>query len=180
MWTFVGSICVRVCPKNSWIHHCWKKSIDIFDFLNGYNHHRKVVSKANHFWLGVAKYTSGPSRLQDSLIINTSIDTFEGINWHLCLILPIISCIFYQLFHDRGRYHIETNPLICGANQWTGFYMITVSVMKELNLAGVYLVMNCLTLFIPLKATRSLQFFILVTLQLWGIWSIFTRILTQE
>ena len=23
------------------------------------------------------------------------------------------------------RYHIETSPLICRANQWTGFYMIT-------------------------------------------------------
>ena len=28
---------------------------------------------------------------------------------------------------------IETSPLICSANQWTGFYMITVSIMKELN-----------------------------------------------
>ena len=37
------------------------------------------------------------------------------------------------LFHDGGRYHIETSPLICGANHWTGFYMITASVMKELN-----------------------------------------------
>ena len=32
-----------------------------------------------------------------------------------------------------GRYHIETTPLIWRANQWTGFYMITASVMKELN-----------------------------------------------
>ena len=31
---------------------------------------------------------------------------------------------WYQLFHDRGPYHIETSPLICRANQWTGFYMI--------------------------------------------------------
>ena len=38
-------------------------------------------------------------------------------------------------FHDGGRYHIETNPLIFYANQWTGFYMITASVMKELRLA---------------------------------------------
>ena len=38
-----------------------------------------------------------------------------------------------ELFHDGGRYHIETSPLICGANQWTGFYMITASFMKELN-----------------------------------------------
>ena len=38
----------------------------------------------------------------------------------------------YWLFHDGDRYHIETSPLICSANQWTGFYMITASVMKEL------------------------------------------------
>ena len=23
---------------------------------------------------------------------------------------------FLELFHDGGRYHIETSPLICGAN----------------------------------------------------------------
>ena len=39
-----------------------------------------------------------------------------------------------QLFHDGGRYYIETSPLICRPNQWTGFYMITVSVMKEFKL----------------------------------------------
>ena len=32
-------------------------------------------------------------------------------------------------FHDGGRYHIETSPLICGAN----FYVITASVMKGLR-----------------------------------------------
>ena len=32
-------------------------------------------------------------------------------------------------FHDGGRYHIETSPLICGA----GFYMTTASAMKELT-----------------------------------------------
>ena len=37
------------------------------------------------------------------------------------------------LFHDGGHYRIETSPLICRANQWTGFYIITASVMKELN-----------------------------------------------
>ena len=31
-------------------------------------------------------------------------------------------------------YHIETSALICGANQWIGFYMITASVLKELRL----------------------------------------------
>ena len=43
-------------------------------------------------------------------------------------------------FQDGGRYHIETSPLICGAKSgfymitaWTGFYMITPSVLKWLN-----------------------------------------------
>ena len=36
------------------------------------------------------------------------------------------------LIHDRGPYHKETSPLICRANQWTGFYMIGTSVMKVL------------------------------------------------
>ena len=36
------------------------------------------------------------------------------------------------LFRDGGRY-IETSPLICSANQWTGFYMITAFIMKELK-----------------------------------------------
>ena len=30
-------------------------------------------------------------------------------------------------------YHVETSPLIYSANQWTRFYMITASVMKELT-----------------------------------------------
>ena len=42
----------------------------------------------------------------------------------------------YEPFHDGGRYHIETRPLICGTNQLTGFYMITASVMKELRTLG--------------------------------------------
>ena len=34
---------------------------------------------------------------------------------------------------DGGRYYIETSPLTCSANQCTGFYMITASVMKVLT-----------------------------------------------
>ena len=36
-------------------------------------------------------------------------------------------------FLDRSHCHIETSPLIRQANQWTGFYMITASLMKELK-----------------------------------------------
>ena len=35
-------------------------------------------------------------------------------------------------FLDEGPYHIETGPLICNPNQWTGFYMVGTSVVKEL------------------------------------------------
>ena len=35
-------------------------------------------------------------------------------------------------FHDGGPYYIETSLLICPANNWTGFYIIRTSVMKEL------------------------------------------------
>ena len=41
--------------------------------------------------------------------------------------------LFLQLFHDACPYYIETSPLICRTNQWTGFYMIRTSVMKELT-----------------------------------------------
>ena len=37
-------------------------------------------------------------------------------------------------FHERGLYHIETSPLIFAANQWTCFYMIGTSVVKELKI----------------------------------------------
>ena len=43
-----------------------------------------------------------------------------------CLAIPA------KLFHNGCPYHIETSPLIYRANQWTGFYMIGTSVMKEL------------------------------------------------
>ena len=38
--------------------------------------------------------------------------------------------IMHQLVHDGGPYHIETSPLVCRANQRTGFYTIWISVMK--------------------------------------------------
>ena len=52
--------------------------------------------------------------------------------WYICLILDHKDSWPFN-FHDGGRYHVETSPLICSANRWTGFYMITASVMKELK-----------------------------------------------
>ena len=36
-----------------------------------------------------------------------------------------------ELFHDGGSNDTETSLLICSANQWTGFYMIGASIMRE-------------------------------------------------
>ena len=35
-------------------------------------------------------------------------------------------------FHDGGTYYIETSPLVCFANQLTGFYMIGASAVRDL------------------------------------------------
>ena len=52
--------------------------------------------------------------------------------WNLCK--TVFKKFEVMVFHDGGCYHIETSPLICcSANQWTGFYMIPVSIMKELS-----------------------------------------------
>ena len=44
-----------------------------------------------------------------------------------------------QLFYDEGSSGIETGPLICSANQWTGFFMIETSVMTGFKtLSDIY------------------------------------------
>ena len=60
------------------------------------------------------------------------------INWHFsykympnCYELHKIKKSDNQWNCIYVRYHIETSPLICSANQWTGFYMMAASVMKE-------------------------------------------------
>ena len=42
--------------------------------------------------------------------------------------------VHIKVFLNRGPYYIEqTSPLLCSANQWTGFCMIKTFVMKELS-----------------------------------------------
>ena len=55
---------------------------------------------------------------------------------NLCFYFHLPSIVVFLstfLTLDGGCYHIETSPLICRANHWSGFYMITASVMKKLN-----------------------------------------------
>ena len=63
-------------------------------------------------------------------------------------------------FHDGGRYHTVTSPLICRANKWTGFYMITTSVMK--GLSKLMLVsQNVRLISLAIMCCSGLQLFIL-------------------
>ena len=39
-----------------------------------------------------------------------------------------------NFFNEGEPYYPETSPLICSANQWTGFYMIGTFVIKDLKL----------------------------------------------
>ena len=41
------------------------------------------------------------------------------------------SCPTLELFLDSGPYHIKTSPLICKANQRTGFSIIGISVKNS-------------------------------------------------
>ena len=45
----------------------------------------------------------------------------------------IIFRLWWLTLSWRSSYHIETNPIIFRANQWTGFYMIRSAVKKELK-----------------------------------------------
>ena len=64
-------------------------------------------------------------------------------------------CIVFNSFHDGGRYHIETSPLIFRANQWTGFYMITASAMKELKTIIVRKFINFILVFLLLITLKN-------------------------
>ena len=49
--------------------------------------------------------------------------------------LPLLSCksgVFVEENLGRKK-KIETSPWICSADQWTGFYMIGTSIMKDLT-----------------------------------------------
>ena len=75
-----------------------------------------------------------------SSLTRYTFDVSTVVGWN-SIFLPVIaimvwffySWILIYLFHDGGPYHVETRPLICIANQCTGFYMMGTSFMKELK-----------------------------------------------
>ena len=65
------------------------------------------------------------------LRLGTSNFLFIFSRWHSQFL--IVSVHFLTPSWRRSNYRIETSPLIWSANQWTGFYMIRTSIMKELR-----------------------------------------------
>ena len=67
-------------------------------------------------------------------LLNT--DTYNGNGFNFAIFSPfysILSDYCHDSLYDGGPYDIETSPLICRANKWTGSYMIETSVMKKLK-----------------------------------------------
>ena len=101
---------------------------------------RKRLDKFLYFFLSGLSFT-GTESTKDSR--GTEVAQHE--KWSIPLGISSvnktksISCGFghiyrrnLELFQDGGPCNLETSPLICSANQWTGFYMFGTSVIKEL------------------------------------------------
>ena len=53
---------------------------------------------------------------------------------------------------------LETSPLIRSANQWTGFYMLVTSVMKELNNQGKHILQPSKPLYMTVPQRYKMNF----------------------
>ena len=45
----------------------------------------------------------------------------------------VLTVLALYLRHEKGLHHIETSSLICRTIESIGFYMIRISIMKELR-----------------------------------------------
>ena len=58
----------------------------------------------------------------------------NGIKRWECSLINNWFSVCVTLLWRSSPYHIETRQLICFANQWTGFYMTSTYVIKELTI----------------------------------------------
>ena len=97
-------------------------------------------------------------KLVDSLpgnVLQKRVRTSENDQKNISYFVRIPSFLLNPI-QDGGHYHIETSPMICGANQWTGFYMITASVLKGLRIiASEIIILTFLYLKQSLMATSE-------------------------
>ena len=70
---------------------------------------------------------------------------------------------------------METSPLTCSANQWTGFYMTTASVMKELSSYSFNPQIRNMQLFTLFNQYLFVIYFLFFILELF-LWGSYTSI----
>ena len=136
--TFWNTILIlsRVCTISTFNSTSWSKVVQDFTspLWRNWNTTRFDVSgyvfilNTNKIFtrkiLFTAKYLPQLAHISEKRLTSLNTDLFR--------LVAISRKTLLKIFHDGGHYHIEASPLICSANQWTGFYMITASVMKEL------------------------------------------------
>ena len=116
-------------------HHC-AKNVQIRSFF--WSVFSRIWTDYGEIW-SISPYTS-PNAGKFGLENTPYLDIFLAVSSNTnmkCLILYVIFCYFYlpqalNFFMTDVFVILETNQLICRANQWTSFHMIRTSVMKEL------------------------------------------------
>ena len=67
-----------------------------------------------------------------------------------CLDIDVEGVHIGYLLHDEGPYHVEISSLICSASQLNGFYVIGISVIKEIMKS-----INCFSFFLCLNSLSN-------------------------
>ena len=68
----------------------------------------------------------------------------------ICLDIDVEGVHIGYLLHDEGPYHVEISSLICSASQLNGFYVIGISVIKEVMKS-----INCFSFFLCLNSLSN-------------------------
>ena len=129
----------KTCCKSVQSYQYWHKDVVLLSLLLTLNRFDTLLW-CLHCWLWISKYWLGCCYLCKILLVALYkillllLHTiFQGIRSYyflqtICLLI---------LIPDGDSHHMEVSPLICRAKQWTGFYMIGTSVMKELKFSKI-------------------------------------------
>ena len=117
--------------------YMWKSILKISPFssfvLQTKKENRKCEKVGGHFLRKIQT-----SRVNNYKTMNNGNKTFSRYisNFYTIIISSFLICMtapLTLLWRGPLSYRNQSIDLICSANQWTGFYIITVSVMKGLN-----------------------------------------------
>ena len=102
----------------------WKRQTNVWNFFKFKNKDTRTIS---------LNYTIEVVLGSLFLTLNRFHTLFRCFHFYLQTNKYLLNLLKLTLY-DGNSHHIETSPLICRTNQWTGFYMMGTFVMKELKL----------------------------------------------